>query len=294
MQATAYAKVYGSSERRGIDALIPTKAEPIKSAVPLRRFRYDARNDIVKCPRGQVLRRRQSHGSWPLLLCAQKRLHPLRPRFIMPFESPHVESVGHQVTTIRFVAGQAPARALVSRRPEALPASPLALGRIPWRGQDVAWTWTRCPPGPIEYAHPGIPDCRRDQPKTLAAALLSFLLRLGLPLRSISLETQRQWRETPGMRCSWLREQSTRICLAITDFFNSPTVHKHRNILAHAPDRLHDVLSARLQRYDLCGDEAGDRGEAQSFHPQSHLRSDHNAQGGWAAEPCRKALRSRH
>jgi transposase len=38
----AYARVYGSLERRGIDALIPTKAEPVKSAVPLRRFRYDA------------------------------------------------------------------------------------------------------------------------------------------------------------------------------------------------------------------------------------------------------------
>jgi uncharacterized protein YggE len=32
----AYAKVYGALERRGIDALIPTKAEPIRSPVPLR------------------------------------------------------------------------------------------------------------------------------------------------------------------------------------------------------------------------------------------------------------------
>ena len=52
----AYAKVYGALEQRGIDALIPAKAEPIRSAVPLRRFRYDARNDIVKCPRGKILR----------------------------------------------------------------------------------------------------------------------------------------------------------------------------------------------------------------------------------------------
>ena len=46
----AYAKVYGALERRGIDAVIPAKAEPIRSPVPLRRFRYDARHDIVKCP----------------------------------------------------------------------------------------------------------------------------------------------------------------------------------------------------------------------------------------------------
>lgn len=52
----AYGKVYGGLERRGIDPLIPAKREPIKSRVPLRRFRYDARHDIVKCPRGKVLR----------------------------------------------------------------------------------------------------------------------------------------------------------------------------------------------------------------------------------------------
>src|SRR4051812_21986741 len=56
MRGYAYAKVYGALERRGIDALIPTKAEPIRSPVPLRRFRYDAQNDIVKCPRGKILR----------------------------------------------------------------------------------------------------------------------------------------------------------------------------------------------------------------------------------------------
>src|SRR5690348_4313775 len=52
----AYAKVYGGLERRDIDPLIPAKAEPIKSRVPLRRFRYDARHDILKCPKGRILR----------------------------------------------------------------------------------------------------------------------------------------------------------------------------------------------------------------------------------------------
>lgn len=52
----AYGKVYGGLERRGIDAVIPAKAEPIRSKVPLRRFRYDARHDLVKCPRGKTLR----------------------------------------------------------------------------------------------------------------------------------------------------------------------------------------------------------------------------------------------
>jgi IS5 family transposase len=60
----AYAKVFGGLERRGIDAVIPTKSEPIRSPVPLRRFRYDAKHDILKCPRGKVLRpfRPVKHG----------------------------------------------------------------------------------------------------------------------------------------------------------------------------------------------------------------------------------------
>jgi hypothetical protein len=53
----AYARVYGALERRGIDALIPAKAEPIRSRVPLRRF-------ILRCPRKRVLRatRPVKHG----------------------------------------------------------------------------------------------------------------------------------------------------------------------------------------------------------------------------------------
>ena len=52
----AYAKVYAAFEKRGIDAVIPAKAEPIRSRVPMRRFRYDAKNDILKCPKGRILR----------------------------------------------------------------------------------------------------------------------------------------------------------------------------------------------------------------------------------------------
>lgn len=58
----AYAKVYGAMERRGIDAVIPAKADPMRSAVPLRRFKFDPRRDIVKCPRGKVLKPGKVHG----------------------------------------------------------------------------------------------------------------------------------------------------------------------------------------------------------------------------------------
>ena len=52
----SYGKVYGALQQRGINALIPAKAEPIRSRVPLRRFRYDAKHDILKCPTGRILR----------------------------------------------------------------------------------------------------------------------------------------------------------------------------------------------------------------------------------------------
>jgi transposase len=52
----AYAKVFAGLEARKITGVIPTKAEPIRSKVPLRRFRYDAKHDLVKCPRGKILR----------------------------------------------------------------------------------------------------------------------------------------------------------------------------------------------------------------------------------------------
>jgi hypothetical protein len=60
----AYAKLFGGLERRGIEGLIPTKAEPIRSPVPLRRFRDEARHDRVVRPRGKVLRAGQpvEHG----------------------------------------------------------------------------------------------------------------------------------------------------------------------------------------------------------------------------------------
>ncbi len=38
----AYAKVFGGLEARKIDAIISTKAEPIRSKVPLRRYKFDA------------------------------------------------------------------------------------------------------------------------------------------------------------------------------------------------------------------------------------------------------------
>ncbi len=43
-------------EQRAIEAVIPANAEPIPSPVPMHRFRYDAKHDTDKCPRGKMLK----------------------------------------------------------------------------------------------------------------------------------------------------------------------------------------------------------------------------------------------
>lgn len=59
-----YAKIYVGLERREIAAIIPYKVEPIRSPVPMRRFRCDAKHDVLKCPRCKKLKagRAVKHG----------------------------------------------------------------------------------------------------------------------------------------------------------------------------------------------------------------------------------------
>ena len=79
-QGYAYGKVYGGLEQRGIDPVIPAKKEPVRSRVPLRRFRYDAKHDSLKCPQGRVLRpqRRVPHGRFFYSRSSDCRNCPIR------------------------------------------------------------------------------------------------------------------------------------------------------------------------------------------------------------------------
>lgn len=92
----AYGKVYGGLERRGIDAVIPAKAEPIRSKVPLRRFRYDARHDLVKCPRGKTLRPNRAKVKRPVLRFEGQGLPALRPRCPVSLARPGDEVSRHR------------------------------------------------------------------------------------------------------------------------------------------------------------------------------------------------------
>ena len=52
----AYAKVFRALEDRKIEGVVPAKAEPAPGKViPTRRFKFDARHNIARCPRGKAL-----------------------------------------------------------------------------------------------------------------------------------------------------------------------------------------------------------------------------------------------
>jgi hypothetical protein len=57
---------FEAMEEREIKAIIPAKQQRWKSrGMPLSRFKYDALNDIVKCPAGKILTRRgRGRGGW--------------------------------------------------------------------------------------------------------------------------------------------------------------------------------------------------------------------------------------
>lgn len=53
----AYAKVFQALEDRDIEGIVPAKAEPPPGKViPTRRFKFDPRHNIARCPRGKILR----------------------------------------------------------------------------------------------------------------------------------------------------------------------------------------------------------------------------------------------
>jgi len=56
--AYAHTENYNKLEQRGTQAVIPAQPTVTKSSsIPIQRFKYDAKNQIVRCPAGKILRR---------------------------------------------------------------------------------------------------------------------------------------------------------------------------------------------------------------------------------------------
>ncbi len=81
----AHAANYQALEERGTDAIIPPqKAAKSARRLPLRRFKYDAKHDLVRCPTGRILRKRgeQAKGGVYRATARDCRACPLRGRCI--------------------------------------------------------------------------------------------------------------------------------------------------------------------------------------------------------------------
>ena len=54
----AHARNYAGLESRGIEAIIPPERERVKEKrIPIRRFKYDGKHQVVRCPGGKILNR---------------------------------------------------------------------------------------------------------------------------------------------------------------------------------------------------------------------------------------------
>lgn len=83
----AYAKIYSGLEKRDIDPIIPPK-KVLQSdkAYPQRRFKYDGKHKIVRCPAGKTLYRssRARHGWYYRSSCLTCRDCPIRFKCLPP------------------------------------------------------------------------------------------------------------------------------------------------------------------------------------------------------------------
>lgn len=96
--AYAHGRNYEMLERREIEAVIPPQPEAKHPRrIPSRRFKYDARHQIVRCPRGKLLRRStQNQQGWVYRARPRDcRRCPLRDRCISASTSARIILVGH-------------------------------------------------------------------------------------------------------------------------------------------------------------------------------------------------------
>jgi transposase len=96
--AYAHSRNYMEAESRGIDAVIPPQSQNNKpKRIPVRRFKYDGKHKIVRCPGGKVLQR-SSYDSkrWVYRArAADCRACQLRPRCFSQKGSARTISISH-------------------------------------------------------------------------------------------------------------------------------------------------------------------------------------------------------
>ena len=216
----AYAKVFAGLEAREITGVIPTKAEPIRSKVPLRRFRYDAKHDHREMPEGKILRPEQA-----------RRLRmggssPRRSRDCRGCDLAAICLSPSRATKSLVIVHDYPALLRARRRRERWGETEddRLYQRHRWRSEGFhgeAKTWhglaQRRATRAREHAHPGLPDRRGDQPEAARRSLPRRLDRDAEGHRRCDRHSARA--ATSDVR------GSSRL-LIDGGFFNSPTVQR--------------------------------------------------------------------
>lgn len=230
----AYAKVYGALERRDINALIPAKAEPIRSRVPLRRFRYDAKHDILKCPTGHILRptRPIKHGRFFYSKAKDCVRCPLRGDCL---------SKG-RVNKAVVVGDDYPALLRARRRRERWSKEDQRLyQRHRWRSEGFhgeAKTWH----GLARAVRRGLANMKIQAYLTAAAINLK---RLAVAILALFA----RWIACPSLMQAKLPSKQPTLTFVVQEptaanFFNDPRVHFMRNVLAYAGRQGRRVVAA--------------------------------------------------
>ena len=222
----ASAANYKLLEERRIDAVIPPQRTR-KTAMPLSRFGYDARHDLLRCPRGRKLRPAARAGRDGRFYRARpRRLPGLPARRSLPAEDGQGQE-RHRQAGLSGLAARPPAPGPPGARgPAPDEPSPRAGRGPPRRGEELPRPRPRPAPRPREHGDPGLAHRRRDQPEAPGSRLdraatthdptplqASWRFHEGLqrPLRAIRTKTRQH--------LMFSNTNQLKI-----DFFNKPTV----------------------------------------------------------------------
>ena len=264
----AYARVFGGLERRRIDPVIPTRKDPSRSPVPVRRFRYDARHHLVKCPHGKILHpvRRLGRGQVFLSRVSDCACCPLKSGCLPASRANKEVVVPHDYPALLRARRR---RARWSEDDQRLYTSPLAFRGLPRRGQDLARARARYPARSRQHENPGLPHgcgdqsqaaCRR--PSCRPVGHLGTPRRRNGTLKSPSRPQQPN--QPPNGRCRIVLHSPR----SDGGFFNNPMIgkllghtqvettaryaHLARDSVQESATRIADSIAA-----DILGDDVG-------------------------------------
>ena len=189
----------GGLERREIDAVIPTKAEPIRA-------RADAPVPLRRAARLREMSARQES-------CGPNGPPQARP--VLRLRVPGTAGVALSVLSVEGRANKAvvighdyPALLRARRRRDrwgdedpALPAPPLALGRLPRRGEDMARPRARRAARPANMRIQAFLTAAAINLKRLAAAFYAFIAAAIVLTASLSIRNREaRWHQTSPTR----------------------------------------------------------------------------------------------